>query len=173
MTAKESDAKTKVTGDAFTPVLDHHLVSSHPAPLFMGALPGHWDDVPTRVVINMCGLFPLGSANRRIVYTMPMMDVADEDLMPPRAALEAFVDTVHEYAVYEATYWHCHAGLNRSGLVVASYLHRYRNMRISEAIGHLRRVRSPLVLCNPLFERRLREWYGGEDEQAFDTITHW
>jgi hypothetical protein len=159
--------------DSYTSRLDHHLVSHQPVPLYMGALPSHWDDVPTRVVINMCGLFPLGSANRRIVYTMPMMDVADEDLMPSRTAIESFVDTVHEYALYEPTYWHCHAGLNRSGLVVACYLHRYRGMRISHAIEHMRRVRSPLVLCNPLFERRLREWYGGADEQDFESVIAW
>ena len=40
-------------------------------------------------------------------------------------------------------------------------------MRISEAIVTLRQQRSPMVLCNSLFERRLREWYGGEDEQEF------
>lgn len=155
------------------PILDHHLVSEHPAPLYMGALPHHWDDVPTRVVINMCGLFPLGNANRRVVYSMPMMDVADEDLMPARTRLEALIDEVHNEAVNEPTYWHCHAGLNRSGLVVAAYLYRHRGMRISDAIDHLRNTRSPLVLCNPLFERKLREWYGTEDEQAFEPLVHW
>lgn len=154
-------------------MLDHHLISDQPAPLYMGALPHHWDDVPTRVVVNVCGLFPLGSANRRVVYTMPFMDVADEDLMPEREAIESFVDSIHEHASAEPTYWHCHAGLNRSGLVVASYLHRYRGLRISDAISHLRRVRSPLVLCNPLFERRLREWYGGQDEQTFEDLINW
>jgi hypothetical protein len=26
------------------------------------------------------------------------------------------------------------------------------------------------VLCNPTFERTLRAWYGGPDEQAFEPV---
>lgn len=145
--------------------LDHHLVSDQPAPLYMGALPPVWDVVPARIVVNLCGMFPDGSARRRIVHALPLVDVADEAAVPPRARLESFVDAVHAYAAHEPTYWHCHAGLNRSGMLVALYLHRHRELTISAAIRTLREKRSPLVLCNPVFERRLREWYGTEEEQ--------
>lgn len=131
----------------------------------MGALPERWEQVPARVVVNLCGMFPDGSARRRIVHALPMLDVAEEAIMPSRERLEAFVDVIHGYAQHEPTYWHCHAGLNRSGLCVALYLHRHRGLRISEAIRLLRYRRSALVLCNPTFERKLREWYGGPDEQ--------
>jgi hypothetical protein len=151
--------------------LDHHLISEAPFQLYMGALPEVWEDVPARVVVNLCGIFPFGNSNRRIVYTLPMLDVADEALMPDRSVIEGFVDAVHAYAHHEATYWHCHAGLNRSGLAVAAYLHRHRGIAIGTAITHLRETRSRMVLCNPLFERRLREWYGGPEEQAFDPVT--
>jgi len=141
------------------------MVSDDPTPLYMGALPDTWDQVPARVVVNLCGMFPEGSARRRIVHALPLVDVADEAAVPPRERLEGFVDAVHAYAAHEATYWHCHAGLNRSGLLVALYLHRHRDLRISEAIDQLRAKRSPLVLCNPVFERRLRMWYGDADEK--------
>jgi protein-tyrosine phosphatase len=131
----------------------------------MGALPPVWEDVPARVVVNLCGIFPLGNANRRIVYTLPLLDLPDEAVVPKRAAFESFVDAIHAYAASEPTYWHCHAGLNRSGLAVAAYLHRHRGMPIGETIAMLRERRSPMVLCNLVFERRLREWYGTEAEQ--------
>jgi hypothetical protein len=146
-------------------LLDYHLVDDDPAPLYMGALPETWDQVPARVVVNLCGMFPEGSARRRIVHALPLVDVADEAAVPPKTRLEGFVDAVHAYAAQEPTYWHCHAGLNRSGLLVALYLHRHRGYRISEAIDLLRQRRSPLVLCNPVFDRRLREWYGDADER--------
>lgn len=147
--------------------LDHHLVSPDPAPLFMGELPRDWSEIPARVVMNLCGVYPWGEPFGRVVLAMPMLDALDAGLMPGRADVERYVDAAHGYAQSEPTYWHCHAGLNRSGLVVATYLHRHRGMRISAAIDHMRGVRSPMVLCNSTFEKRLREWYGDDDEQEF------
>ena len=146
-------------------------MSETPAPLFMGELPRRWDDVPARVVVNMCGVYPQGDSGGRIVHGMPLFDVLDPELMPDRRVLEGFLDSVHVHAANEPTYWHCHAGLNRSGLAVAAYLHRHRAMRISVAIRHMRQRRTSMVLCNGLFERRLREWYGGDDEQDFEVRT--
>ena len=145
--------------------LNHHLLSDTPAPLFMGELPHRYEHVPARVIINMCDSWPSGSPAGRTLFSFPFLD---PDLMPERRRLEGFVDAVHTHAATEPTYWHCHAGLNRSGLAVALYLHRHRAMRISDAIRHMRERRTPMVLCNGLFERRLREWYGGEDEQEFE-----
>jgi hypothetical protein len=151
--------------------LDFHLVSEEPSPLYMGELPRRWEEVPTRVVVNLCGVFPVGEPYGRIVHGMALLDVLDPDLVPERATFEAFLDAVHVYAASEPTYWHCHAGLNRSGLAVAAYLHRYRGLRISDAIGRLRAARTPMVLCNSVFERTLREWYGEDDEQDFDVVS--
>jgi protein-tyrosine phosphatase len=151
--------------------LNHHLVSERPAPLYMGELPHRYDHVPARVVVNLCDSWPSGSPSGRTLFSMPLFDVLDPELMPERRRLEGFVDAVHTHAAHEPTYWHCHAGLNRSGLAVALYLHRHRGMRISDAIRLLRDRRTPMVLCNGLFERRLREWYGAEDEQDFEART--
>lgn len=150
----------------------YHLVSETPAPLFMGALPRRWDDVPSRVVVNLCGILPYGDGLfGRVVHLMPMLDVPEPELLPDRGRLESFLDAVHAHAGAEPSYWHCHAGLNRSGFAVAAYLHRHRGARISDAIRGLRGVRSPMVLCNATFERVLREWYGGPDEQALEPVT--
>ena len=152
------------------PRLNYTLVSESPAPLFMGELPRDWQDIPARVVVNLCGVFPWGEPFGRVVLSLPMLDALENALMPCRADIERFVDSVHPWASHEPTYWHCHAGLNRSGVCVASYLHRYRGMRISDAINHMRSARHPMVLCNATFERSLRDWYGDEDEQDFEAF---
>lgn len=45
----------------------------------------------------------------------------------------------------------CYAGLNRSGLVVATALHELTGLPGSKVILAMRAVRSPHVLCNPAF----------------------
>ena len=51
---------------------------------------------------------------------------------------------------------HCQAGLNRSSLVVARAL-MLSGMSADDAIATIRKKRSPVCLCNPSFERWLRE----------------
>jgi protein-tyrosine phosphatase len=97
-----------------------------------------------------------------------MQDDPDPALLPSRDDIERFLAVVHPFASAEATYWHCQAGINRSSMLVAAYLHLYRGKTISEAIAHLRKERSEMVLCNATFERTLREWYGMPDEQDFE-----
>lgn len=150
-----------------TDALDHHLVHEDPQPLYMGELPSRWSDVPAQVVVNLCGVYPEGDPNGRMVLGMPMLDVLDRSMVPEREELERFLGTVHTLASAQPSYWHCHAGINRSGLAIAAYLHLYRGVPISDAISGLRHARSEMVLCNHLFEGLLREWYGGPDEQEF------
>lgn len=50
---------------------------------------------------------------------------------------------------------HCQAGLNRSGMVAALVLMRWRGLTPSAAVGLLRTTRTPAVLCNPAFERHV------------------
>ena len=147
--------------------LTYHRILQNPHPIFMGPLPMRYQDIPARVVINMCGDYPDGDGQGYNVFSMPLFDVQDTKFLPARERLEGFLDEVHDAAGQQASYWHCHAGINRSGLALAAYLHRFHDYRISESIALLRSQRSPVVLCNTLFERTLREWYGGPDEQAF------
>ena len=115
--------------------LDYNLVSEDPVPVLMGELPRDWAEIPARVVFNMCGVYPWGEPFGRVVLALPMLDALDPTLMPTRSDIERFVDAAHAYAASEPTYWHCHAGLNRSGLAVATYLHRHRGLRISDAMS--------------------------------------
>jgi protein-tyrosine phosphatase len=147
--------------------LDHHLVHDAPSNLFMGELPARWSDIPTPVVVNLCGVYPKGDPEGRMVLGLPMLDILDRSMVPERAELERFLATVHTLAEEQPSYWHCHAGINRSGFAISAYLHLYRGMPISRAIASLREARSEMVLCNHLFEGLLREWYGGPDEQEF------
>ena len=100
-----------------------------------------------------------------------LLDALDPDLLPDREVFERFIDSVHGHAQSEPSYWHCHAGINRSGLAVATYLHRHRGLAISDAITLIRNQRSPMALCNGLFEATLRKWYGRPDEQDFSPFT--
>jgi hypothetical protein len=147
--------------------LNYDLILEEPHPIFMGPLPRDYVEVPTRVVVNLCGEYPAGDRTGHLTFFMPMFDVQERGLLPLRDDFELFLKEVHLCVSKEPSYWHCHAGINRSGMMLAAYLHLYLGMRISDAIRHLRRRRSPIVLCNSLFEQTLREWYGGAEEQEF------
>ena len=148
--------------------LDYPLISDDPFPVFMGELPRAYEDIPAKVVVNLCGVYPLGEPFGRTVLSMPLLDALEPELCPSRENLERFLDAVHHYASTEASYWHCHAGINRSGLALAAYLHRHRGLRIGEAVATMRARRSPMVLCNSLFEGQLRNWYGRPEEKGFE-----
>lgn len=150
--------------------LDHNLVHESPTPIFMGELPKDYGSVPAPVVVNFCGVYAHPEPPVRITLGFPLLDSMDDTLAPTKVELEQFLESVHPYVERGPTYWHCHAGLNRSGLALAAYLHLYRKQRISDAIVGLRDKRSPMVLCNGLFETRLRTWYGGPDEQHFEAF---
>jgi protein-tyrosine phosphatase len=154
-------------GDA----LDHHLVHTEPTPVWMGELPDDYGEIPAPIVVNLCGVFPRGAPLGLTVLGFPMHDTVDPEMVPPRGALERFLGAVNRFAEQEPTYWHCHAGINRSGFALAAYLHLYRDLTISQAIENLRRRRSGMVLCNSLFERLLREWYGSRQEQEFEPFS--
>jgi protein-tyrosine phosphatase len=138
-----------------------------PPPIVLGPLPYSYDDVPARVVVNLCGVEALGTRRLDALHVWALLDSQAERLVPPRETLERFLDRVHADVASGPSYWHCHAGINRSSFALAAYLHRFHRVRISDAIALLRERRSPMVLCNAAFEERLRAWYGGPDEQDF------
>ena len=71
--------------------------------------------------------------------------------------VRSIAEGVNVYRQTRRTLVHCQAGLNRSALIVGAAL-ILDGMDPDEAIGLLRRQRSPAVLCNPTFERYLREF---------------
>lgn len=151
------------TGDT----LDHHQVHDSPFPMYLGELPRVWSEIPAPVVLNLCGVYPQGDPQGRKVLGLPLLDVLDRSIAPTRIDFERFLQSAHEVVSGAPSYWHCHAGINRSSFALAAYLHLYQGMRISEAIEQLRSRRVAMVLCNHVFEGLLREWYGGPDEQEF------
>lgn len=139
--------------------------------MYVGELPRSYALVPAPVVINVCGVYPEVEPPVRVVLSLPFLDVPDESMLPSRGEIEQFLAGVHSHAIDQPTYWHCHAGINRANFLAAAYLHLYRDLSISDAITQLREARSPMVLCNNVFERVLRTWYGGDDEQAFEPFS--
>lgn len=135
--------------------------------MFLGELPRTWAEIPAPVVVNLCGVYPTGDPGGKQVLGLPLLDVLDRAVAPTRLELERFLASVHELVPFAPSYWHCHAGINRSSFALAAYLHLYQGIRISEAISQLRQRRVPMVLCNHVFEGLLREWYGAPDEQEF------
>lgn len=118
-------------------------------------------------MLNLCGVYPTGDPDGRKVLGLPMLDVLDRSVAPTRAELERFLHAAHELVAHQPSYWHCHAGINRSSFALAAYLHLFHGIRISEVIEQLRARRVAMVLCNHVFEGLLREWYGQPDEQEF------
>ena len=69
------------------------------------------------------------------------------------SVLEEAVTKAVECLEKGKTLIHCQAGLNRSGLVSALALKRWKGMDGIDAINLLRQRRTPAVLCNEAFEQ--------------------
>jgi protein-tyrosine phosphatase len=82
----------------------------------------------------------------------------DGEQVPERERLESLADLVDQCLLKGKTLVHCQAGLNRSALVAGLTLMVYQDMTADEAIALLRERRTEQVLCNPAFERWLREY---------------
>jgi hypothetical protein len=81
-----------------------------------------------------------------------MYDSEDQEF----AKVDAIAHWVNVCRADGPTLVHCQAGLNRSALVVARAL-ILEGMPSAEAIRLVREKRSPACLCNPSFERWLRQ----------------
>ena len=68
-------------------------------------------------------------------------------------ALDDAVNAAVECLEKGKTLIHCQAGLNRSGLVAALALKKWKGMDGIDALNLLRQRRTPAVACNPDFER--------------------
>ena len=99
---------------------------------------------------------------RNIELHFPMRDSEDPLKLPTKAQIVEFCACAHVYARTHGTYWHCQAGINRSSLVLATYLHLYRGLSIKKAITLIRKRRSTMCLFNNLFYYALLEWWDHE-----------
>lgn len=73
--------------------------------------------------------------------------------------LVELANMVNENLKFGKVLVHCQAGLNRSGMVAALSM-MLDGLTADEAINLLRQSRSPMVLCNPTFEKFLRNYDG-------------
>lgn len=97
---------------------------------------------------------------RGVFHHYPMID--DENFPIDEQELKTTVEIIEKhYQKGHQILVHCTGGLNRSGLVLASWLQK-RGLTPLEAIELLRKKRSEYVLCNEGFERFLL-W---EDKRA-------
>lgn len=89
----------------------------------------------------------------------------DAPLIANPAKVHRLAELVLEMLTVGRTLVHCQAGLNRSGLVTALVLVK-QGWAPADAIALLRERRSPLVLCNTVFERWILDLADGSDDQA-------
>jgi hypothetical protein len=135
------------------------LVTPEPAPgdglLYLG---GSWTDYPRwpsyDLVVTVCGRregWAPPPSKRHL--QRPMRDDADVDWLYVEDNVEEVVETVESGGTALVR---CYTGQNRSGLVTALAMRRLYGMTGDEAVEHLRALRSPTVLCNPVFEQYVR-----------------
>ena len=78
--------------------------------------------------------------------------------------IEPVLVTIHDkVSVGHPTLVHCHAGKDRTGLVLVAYLVRYHGLDVNEAIARVRAVR-PIAMSTPGYEATARRF--AEQEQS-------
>lgn len=141
---------------------DYHIVHDDPFPIAMGSDPDdYWYDFMRefRLIVNLTDRAGHETVPHAMVMHYSMLDMDEEEYVPEQEQSEHFLWAVHVFASTGPSYWHCAAGLNRSGYMLAAYLHLYRQLTIEDSIALLRKKRSRHVLCNKVFENALLRRY--------------
>jgi protein-tyrosine phosphatase len=89
----------------------------------------------------------------------PLQELLLGQLAPVLKAVHAEVSAGQPVLV------HCHAGKDRTGLVLAAYLVRYHGLDVDEAIARVRVVQ-PIALSAPGYEATARRFAQQEKERA-------
>jgi protein-tyrosine phosphatase len=80
--------------------------------------------------------------------------------------LEPVLETIHAgVGAGQPVLIHCHAGKDRTGLVFAAYLVRYRGLNVDGAIARVRAVQ-PVAMSAPGYEATARRFAEQERERA-------
>jgi protein-tyrosine phosphatase len=89
---------------------------------------------------------------------LPLSDALQDMLLH---MLEGVLDAMHaEVSSGRPTVVHCHAGKDRTGLALSSYLMRYHGLGAGEAIRQVRSVQ-PVALSAPGYEATARRFADG------------
>jgi protein-tyrosine phosphatase len=89
----------------------------------------------------------------------PLQDLLLGELEPALATIHA------EVSAGVPTLVHCHAGRDRSGLVLAAYLVRYLGLEVDEAIRRVRSVK-PTAMSAPGYEVTVRRFAERDQGEA-------
>ncbi len=141
--------------------VDYHLIIDKPYPIYLGALPWNsYSSVPADTIFNFCGDIP-ESGTMKKTFIFPFLDDDREDSVPDQKDIFDFLHVANVYATQGPTFWHCHAGVNRSAFMLASYLWLYhddfKDTDMNNVIGMIRNKRYDYCLCNDAFVKRLLE----------------
>jgi protein tyrosine phosphatase (PTP) superfamily phosphohydrolase (DUF442 family) len=105
-------------------------------------------------VFSLYAFRPKYKTDEGVVHeSVRMYDSPDEDPTLVNALVDKVVAALNTEG--SRVLVHCQAGINRSNLVAALVLRKWKGLTSAEAIAMLREKRSPLVLANPGFEAYL------------------
>lgn len=139
---------------------DFHLIVREPHPIYLGALPWKsYRKIPADVIFNFCGDIPdFGTQKTTIIF--PFLDSNNSEAIPDEEDILRFMNIASMYAKNGPTFWHCHAGINRSAFMLARYLYshdpNFEGASIDYIIDLIRRKRYDYCLSNEAFIHSLR-----------------
>jgi len=145
----------------YHPTIDADLIVDFP-PLWLGEFPDDIDDLIAKthckVIVNCTpeGHQLIEPQHRLTILQFPFYDI---DESPNQRDIIDFLELVDQAIKNKASFWHCHAGLNRSGFMLAAFLHLHKHIPIRHAIQLLRDRRSSSILFNKTFENSLFSWF--------------
>ncbi|MBD3255987.1 MAG: hypothetical protein GF383_12905 [Candidatus Lokiarchaeota archaeon] len=138
---------------------NYSLMIEKPHPVYIGALPWNtYQGIPAEVIFNFCGDLPkLGTKKTTIIF--PFLDENNRDALPSDEDIFNFLKVAVFYTQKTSTFWHCHAGVNRSAFMLALYLYTYHfdNMSMEDVIEFIRGKHHDYCLSNETFVRKLKE----------------
>lgn len=140
-------------------LLDYNLIRSSPTKIYLGEMPDEeFKTLPSnvKVLINLSHHSHQKNYSHTILH-FPLMDCDNDYFCPKPQEMYRFLEAAHIYTQTQDTYWHCQAGMNRSALMLAAYLHVYDDSfdSMKQVIQHLRSMRGDFILNNQAFEKFL------------------
>lgn len=126
---------------------------------YLGSMPESYDELEIEVAIS-CVNEVAENENLIDVLQIPFQDSWYVDDQPTEEQLRRWLKTMHCLIDGRDVLIHCHAGMNRSALMMVLYLYEYHSSEFTDKkhiVEHLRSKRHPL-LQNSFFEIIIENW---------------